>query len=229
MAMAHNKVFVAGGSKGVGRELVGILLAQGKDVVALVRSSEAVDELTSAGATAIQGDACVYKAVEGAMDGCDAVVTTLGGKSEAGHRVDYEGNRNVIEAAGILGVNRLVLVTSLGCGDSKDAISETVYSALEEALVAKDKVEKMLVKFYSFSTDWTIIRPGGLVSEAGTGQAILTADPMANGMIHRHDVADLIARSLDNKETIKKTFTAVDPSLDKEQKNNSGEEQRLVV
>ena len=35
--------------------------------------------------------------------------------------VDYVGNNNVIEAAGILGVTRMVLVTSIGCGSSKEA------------------------------------------------------------------------------------------------------------
>jgi hypothetical protein len=44
----------------------------------------------------------------------------------AGAQVDYEGNRNVIESAGILGVTRVILVTSVGCGDSKGAISEQV-------------------------------------------------------------------------------------------------------
>lgn len=57
------------------------------------------------------------------MDDCDACVTTLGGATGPdGKRVDYKGNSNVIEAAGILGVKRLILVTSVGCGDSKVGI-----------------------------------------------------------------------------------------------------------
>lgn len=39
------------------------------------------------------------------MSGCDAAITTLGGKT-GDKLVDYDGNRNVIEAAGILGVTR---------------------------------------------------------------------------------------------------------------------------
>ena len=39
------------------------------------------------------------------MSGCDAAVTMLGGVTD-GKRVDYDGNRNVVEAAGILGVTR---------------------------------------------------------------------------------------------------------------------------
>jgi hypothetical protein len=44
--------------------------------------------------------------------GCVAAITTLGGKQGEGkERVDYMGNSNVIEQAGILGVERVILVT----------------------------------------------------------------------------------------------------------------------
>jgi hypothetical protein len=120
----YKKVFVAGASKGVGRLIVDKLLSSGHEVVALVRSDEAFGELSALNdVKAIKGDAMEYKDVEGAMDGCDAAITTLGGGSagEDGKYVDYVGNNNVIEAAGILGVTRVVLVTSIGCGSSKEA------------------------------------------------------------------------------------------------------------
>lgn len=61
--------------------------------------------------------------------------------------------------------------------------------------------------------NWTIIRPGGLVSEAETKKAILTEDTMAIGSIHREDVADLVVQALSSKSTEKKILSAVDPSL----------------
>ena len=99
---SYKKVFVAGGSKGVGRLVVDKLLAAGSDVVVLVRSEDAVAELSVLGGgrvTAIRGDAMDYKTVEGAMDGCDAAITTLGGGQDdrsEGKWVDYAGNNNVI-------------------------------------------------------------------------------------------------------------------------------------
>ena len=81
----YKKVFVAGGSRGVGRAVVDKLIASGSEVVALVRSDDAVDELSAIdGVTAIKGDALDYKTVEGAIDGCDAAITTLGGSTEDG-------------------------------------------------------------------------------------------------------------------------------------------------
>ena len=58
----------------------------------------------------------------------------------------------------------------------------------------KDKAEKMLVKFYSITTDWTIVRPGGLMTAPATGKAILTTDTTALGAINRADVASLVGR-----------------------------------
>lgn len=210
----YKKVFVAGGSKGVGRSIVDKLVAEGSEVVALVRSDEAVADLSAIdGVTAIQGDAFHYKTVEGAIDGCDAAITTLGGSvDDKDKRVDYTGNNNVIEAAGILGCTRVLLITSVGCGDSKEAAPAAVFETLKDVLAAKTKAENVLIKYYT-NMNWTIIRPGGLISEAMTGKAILTADKMGIGSIHREDVAELTVKALSASNTEKKVFTAVDPTL----------------
>lgn len=209
----YKKVFVAGGSKGVGRLLVDKLIADGSEVVALVRSDEAVADLSAIdGVTCVQGDAFDYKTVEGAIDGCDAAITTLGGSPDDEKRVDYEGNNNVIEAAGILGCVRVLLVTSVGCGNSSKAAPPGVFDALKDVLKAKTRAENILIKYYT-NMNWTIIRPGGLVTEPMTGKAVLTADNMGIGTIHREDVADLVCKALSAPNTEKKVLTAIDPSV----------------
>ena len=71
----YKKVFVAGGSRGVGRCVIDKLIEDGSEVVALVRSNDAVAELSAIeGVTVVQGDAFDYKTVEGAIDGCDAAI-----------------------------------------------------------------------------------------------------------------------------------------------------------
>ena len=147
------------------------------------------------------------------MDGCDAVITTLGGSTgDDDKRVDYEGNSNVIEAAGILGVTRLILVTSIGCGTSKEAAPPAVFEVLKDVLAAKERAEKLLIKYYT-NMNWTIIRPGGLKSEPMTGKAILTEDAKALGSIHRQDVADLVVKALTSSRTERKVLSAIDPSI----------------
>mmetsp|Transcript_7233 Transcript_7233/g.15679 ORF Transcript_7233/g.15679 Transcript_7233/m.15679 type:complete len:193 (-) Transcript_7233:66-644(-) len=149
--------------------------------------------------------------VENTMDGCDAAITTMGGM-DGERRVDYEGNNHVIEAAGILGISRCILVTSIGCGDSKHAAPPEVFEALKDVLAEKEKAERILIRYYT-NMNWTIIRPGGLKSEPATGKAILTEDNLVIGSIHREDVAALVIRALNSPNTERKIFTVMDPSI----------------
>jgi nucleoside-diphosphate-sugar epimerase len=215
-AVAYKKVFVAGGSKGVGRCVVDQLLQQGGvEVVCMIRDPVVAAELNGiAGVTAVVGDAFDQKTVENIMDGCDAAITTLGGSmGEDGVKVDYTGNSNVIESAGILGVTRVILVTSIGCGSSKEAAPPAVFEQLKEVLEAKNKAENLLIKYYT-NTNWTIIRPAGLKTAPATGKAILTEDNKAIGVIHREDVAALVIKALGSANTERKILSALDTSLD---------------
>jgi len=66
--------------------------------------------------------------------------------------------------------------------------------------------------FYT-NSNWSIVRPGGLVSEPATGEAVLTEDATAIGSIHREDVADLVLKVMDSPKTERKVLSAVDPSI----------------
>lgn len=206
-------IFIAGGSSGVGYEVVKRLSALGVPTKVLVRWPDAQAMLnTLPKVTAILGDALDEAAVQNCMLDCVAAITTLGGSPTDGQgkRVDYFGNSNVVEQAGILGVERIVLVTSVGCGESIGAIPQETYRALEEALEAKSKAERDL-KLYT-NLDWTIIRPGGLKTAPATGEAVLTEDVMASGSITREDCADLIIKVLGSESCTRRALTAVDPT-----------------
>jgi uncharacterized protein YbjT (DUF2867 family) len=56
--------------------------------------------------------------------------------------------------------------------------------------------------------DWTILRPGGLTSDAGTGQVTL-AEHVERGSIPRDDVAALVLAVLDSPASIGFTWEAV--------------------
>ena len=149
--LGKDPVFVAGGSSGVGLELIKKLSAIGTPVHVLVRRKDAEVYLKTLPCVKVSlGDALDPEAVQKSMQGCVAAVTTLGGQPAAGQveRVDYAGNSNVIEQAGILGVERIVLVTSVGCGNTLGAIPRHMYLALEGALEAKSRAERDL-KMYT--------------------------------------------------------------------------------
>jgi uncharacterized protein YbjT (DUF2867 family) len=109
--LGKNPVFVAGGSRGTGLDIVRKLSALGTPVQVLVRSAEGKAALQSLpGVTVTLGDASDPSIVQKCMEGCIAAITTLGGKVGS-KRIDYIGNSNVIEQAGILGVERIILLS----------------------------------------------------------------------------------------------------------------------
>ena len=100
---SYKKVFVAGASKGVGRLVVSKLLSSGHKVVALVRSEEAFGELSTLDdVTVIKGDAMEYKDVEGAMDGCDAAISTLGGAPPGENGKWGKSNKSLLDHIEVL-------------------------------------------------------------------------------------------------------------------------------
>jgi uncharacterized protein YbjT (DUF2867 family) len=72
--------------------------------------------------------------------------------------------------------------------------------------------------------DWTLLRPGGMASEAATGTAIRTEDHTVMGMIQRADLAALVIECLDDDETIGRIYHAIDPESKQEPPLQAGEQ-----
>ncbi|MEH2225249.1 SDR family oxidoreductase [Nostoc sp.] len=206
-------IFLAGASRGVGREIAQYLTAQQLKVKALLRTAAVATELEAMGIEVVQGDALNLGDVERAMV-TDApihtVISTIGGLPSDVERPDYPGNRNLIDAAVKAGVQKFILVSSIGAGNSVVAASPQVLEVLGKVLAEKDKAEQHLI---ASGLTYTIIRPGGLKSEPATGNGILTEDPHIIGSINRADVAQLVGRSLNSDRANNKILSAVDRNM----------------
>ncbi|GJP39361.1 hypothetical protein CLOM_g23739 [Closterium sp. NIES-68] len=155
------------------------------------------------------GDVMAPGTIEKALRGntFDAVVSTVGG-GLTDIKVDSDGNINVIAAAEKAGVPRFLLVSSIGAGDSKAAVPGKEMDVLGPVLAEKEKSEERLKA--SDKLKWTIVRPGGLLSDAASGSGILTEDSSVVGVISRADVAQLILRILFEEKAEGKVFSAID-------------------
>ncbi len=213
-------IFLAGASRGVGREIAKILLENEPPnikLTALLRNPTYAVELEALGATVVIGDALDREQLETAIaqsasgTSIDAVISTMGGvPSDRGERADCEGNKNLIDAAVKFGVQRFILVSSIGAGNSIVALAPQVLQTLGAILKEKEKAEQHLI---ASGLNYTIVRPGGLKSEPATGNAVLTADPTISGIIHRADVARLVCDCLISSKANHKVFSAIDPQM----------------
>ncbi|MEH2125746.1 SDR family oxidoreductase [Nostoc sp.] len=205
-------IFLAGASRGVGREIAQYLTAQQLKVKALLRTTVA-SEIETMGIEVVQGDALNLGDVERAMltdKAIHTVISTIGGLPSDVERPDYPGNRNLIDVAIKAGVQKFILVSSIGAGNSVVAASPQVLEVLGKVLAEKDKAEQHLI---ASGLTYTIIRPGGLKSEPATGNGVLTEDPHIIGSINRADVAQLVGRCLNSQRANNKILSAVDRNM----------------
>ncbi len=132
-----------------------------------------------------------------------AVVAYLGGSAA----LNSQGNINVINSAQSAGISRFVLVTSIGCGDSRDAIDPFTQAFIGKALRAKTWAEKHL---RGSNLNWTIVRPGGPMVRRPTGNGALFDSPHVTGHINRIDLGDVLFSLFRSRGTVGKILASID-------------------
>jgi nucleoside-diphosphate-sugar epimerase len=206
-----NSIFLAGASRGVGNQIARILHTQNIPVLALLRPTSDRQQLQDLNLETVVGDALNLADVTKAMNGqVAAIVSTIGGMPQDGQRADFWGNKQLIDAAVASGVQRFILVSSLGAGKTKDAIPAAAYASLAEVLAEKEKAEDYLI---ASGLNYTIVRPGGLKSEPATGQGVLTLDTHVAGSICRADVATLVCQCLNSEKAERQVLSAFDRQM----------------
>lgn len=212
--MADNEdgnILVFGATRGTGLEIAGILAYRGDAVTAVVRPSSDGSELEGLGVGVVAGDAMDEDSVDRAVGGGSyrAIVVSLGGR-RGEPRPDLVGVKYIVDAARRHGVRRILMITAIGCGDSKAAVAPKVIEVLGEILAAKTEAEDYMMQA---GLDATILRPGGMTSDPASGTAIRTDDHMVMGVINRADLARLTVDCLDDDATIGGIFHTVDPEI----------------
>ena len=195
-------------------ELLSVLQGTDHTVRALTRSPDNHAQLLDAGADEVTvGDLLVEGEAATAVESIDAVLcavgTPLGLAAVGGPLVDGEGTINLIDAAESAGVERFVLETSIGVGDSRSGVP-LVFRLVFDAfgiLDAKGRAEQHLRES---SLTHTIVRPGGLTNDPAGGELLIAeGGDTVSGTVSRADVARLMVAALDTPESEGRTFEVV--------------------
>ena len=199
-------VAIAGGHGQVALRLARLLTDAGHRVRALVRNPDHAADVAADGAEAVVVDLEHEgaDAVAAAIVGADAVVFAAGAGPGSGperkRTVDYGAAVKLIDAARAVGVERYVMVSSIGAHQP-----EAGQGPMRAYLQAKADADEALV---ASGLQWTIVRPGSLTDDPGTGRVSLSTDLGGRGPIPRDDVAAVLAACLATPATAGTTFEA---------------------
>ena len=215
-------VILFGATQRTGLEVARILCGRGEAVTAMVRESSDTSGLDALPLTQVVGNAMDADAVDAAFASGEfrAAITTIGGSRKEPARPDVETTRNIADAAKRHGVRRVILVTAIGAGDSRQVLSDNAWKYLGPVIELKTQAEDYLM---ASGLAATILRPGGMQSESATGTAIKTEDHTVMGTINRADLAALVVDCLDDDGTIGKIFHTIDPQINSQPPLQRGE------
>ncbi|SDO35325.1 SDR family oxidoreductase [Actinacidiphila guanduensis] len=189
------RTVIAGGHGKIALRLERLLAGRGDSAVGLIRNPAQADDLRAAGAEPVVLDleSATVEQVAAVLEGADAAVFAAGAGPGSGtarkQTVDHQAAVLLADAAERAGVRRYVIVSSMGA-DAQAAGSDPVFTAYLRAKgLADDAVRSRA------DLDWTVLRPGALTDEPGTGRVRL-APSTGRGSVPRDDVAAVLAELL---------------------------------
>ncbi|MHC5614739.1 MAG: NAD(P)H-binding protein [Nostoc sp.] len=187
------KAFVAGATGETGRRIVQELIARNIPVIALVRDIEKARGILSPEAELVVGDVLQPENLTAALGDSTVLLVATGAKPSfdptGPYKVDFEGTKNLVNAAKAKGIEHFVLVSSL--------CTSRLFHPLNLfwlILLWKKQAEEYIQKS---GLTYTIVRPGGLKNEDNPDPIVMqSADTLFDGSIPRQKVAQVAVEAL---------------------------------
>ncbi|WP_037674618.1 SDR family oxidoreductase [Streptomyces griseus] len=193
------RIVIAGGHGQIALRLERLLAGRGDEVAGIIRKPEQGEDLREVGAEPVVLDlesASVEEVAE-RLRGADAAVFAAGAGPGSGtarkETVDKGAAVLFADAAVRAGVRRFVVVSSMGA--DPDHQGDEVFDVYQRAKGEADAYVQG-----QDALDWTILRPGALTDDPGTGLVRLEART-GRGPVPREDVAAVLAELVDTPAT----------------------------
>lgn len=196
-------VAIAGAHGKIALQLTRLLTDGSDTVIGLIRNPDHAAEVGEHGATPVVCDLeqATVEDLAAAIGGADAVVFAAGAGPGSGAArkltMDRDGAIKLLDAASAAGARRYLIISSVGAEDPP--ADDEVFSVYLRAKAQADEAVR------ASDSDWTILRPGPLTDDPGTGQVRIDSDPF-RAAVSREDVAAVLARLLHDSRTSHRTL-----------------------
>jgi uncharacterized protein YbjT (DUF2867 family) len=200
------KAFVAGATGETGRRIVQELVKRNIPVRAMVRDLDVARQILPPEADLVLGDVLKPATLETAIADCTVLLSATGAKPSfdplGPYQVDYEGTKNLVNAAKAKGIQHFVMVSSL-------CVSKLFHPLNLFFLILHWKKQGEAYLQNSGLT-YTIVRPGGLKNEDNADSVVMSgSDTLFEGSIPRTKVAQTCVEALVTSEARNKIVEIV--------------------
>ena len=209
--MSEKKALVAGATGRLGRLVVQELLKRGYEVRALmVPSFDTAATAGLEGVEFVEGDLGSVPSLTKAMEGVQYLVSAIGSKKpfsgKENNKVDNMGNQNLARAARAMELRQIVVISSVGAGNSRDAVSCMYKWPMLSVLKAKTRSEDFI---QACGIDYTIIRPGGYTDKDISDEVVFGEGGKITGLVKRSQIARVCVDALENPAMKNRAFEVV--------------------
>lgn len=185
--MKIEKVLVAGASGKTGEKVVNLLKDSDKyEPIAMVRTQKQKNEFEQRGVGARLGD--LNGDVMNVADGVNKIIFAAGSGGKNVYDIDQEGAKKLVDAGKKARIDKFIMLSSMGVENPERS------KELEDYFRAKKNADEYLS---TSLLPYTILRPGALTNDAGTGMISAESKLENSGSVSRDDVAKTLCASLD--------------------------------
>ena len=165
----------------------------------------------------VEGDFSSPAGLDTALTGAHYLISAIGStkpfNAKEFEKIDVQGNKNLANKAREKGLRQMVVISSIGAGNSKDAMTCVFRLMMGQVIKAKTRLEE---EIKTSGIDYTIIRPGGYTKRPLSGKIALGEGGKITGLVQREQVAKVCVDAICDPTLINRTFEVVDESKVKE-------------
>jgi uncharacterized protein YbjT (DUF2867 family) len=212
------KLAVFGANGPTGRLLTQQALDENQDVVAFTRRPDAFP-IEHPHLEIVGGDVHDAAAVVGAIDGTDAVLSTLGVPfAKTPVTVYSDGITNIVAGMRAAGIKRLACVTSSAVEPHPEPLGGLIFQKVMQPYVVNklgktvyDDMRRLEAIVSDSDLAWTIVRPSGLFEAPAVSDYAVALDHIGYRFTARIDLADCLLRQALDDTYVRSTIAVATP------------------